>query len=672
MAEVFSYKRFSSKKQGLGDSLRRQTEGDKWIARNGHRAANLTLQDLGVSAFRGKNKETGALGEFLKAIESGRVKKGSILLVENLDRLSRQGVNQAYRLFLDILDKGIKIAVLQPTEQIYDSESTKDLVGILIPIIHFHLAWVESENKSIRVKAAHAQKRKGIEEGEIFNKRCPAWIFHDEKSQTFRLKPDAKPTIELIFRKTIEGIGQKRLVRELQKSGICFTENGWNSSYISKLLSDRAVFGEFQPKILDESGNRVPHGPARQNYYPAAISESLFLEAQASKSLRKHRKGPSKGDFTNLFSGLLQNSHDGHPMHIQTTRSKTGVQKRLVSYGSLKGMSGSDSVTVGYQEFESLFLNYVSELQLSDLSEKNGAIDLESKLRELEGINNRLDELGEVLTDPDSKNLSVIVKSVANLEAKKEKLEAEIDLLKGEINSENPLKETQSVISLIEKKNSAELRLRLRAAIGNLVKRIYVKPEKHFGRVYCMALIEFKSGDYKQIHFCPGGFGGSMSPINPNEISVDLRDQKACRKHLLFRELATLFTQPAEVRIPKVIPETLREAADVWLLTMRAKSSKENYRMIPSKIARFVELLGEDMEVRRIDQKTFQKWKEWLVKQVEKNQLSENTARVNYNRVKELLDWLVDQGKTPRFPLLDRSAAKQVNAKSEKKSTFSV
>ena len=56
MALVYSYIRFSSKKQAKGDSLRRQTEGEEWIEKNGHTKASLTLHDLGVSAFRGNGE----------------------------------------------------------------------------------------------------------------------------------------------------------------------------------------------------------------------------------------------------------------------------------------------------------------------------------------------------------------------------------------------------------------------------------------------------------------------------------------------------------------------------------------------------------------------------------------------------------------------------------------
>jgi DNA invertase Pin-like site-specific DNA recombinase len=95
MATVYSYVRFSSKRQEQGDSLRRQKAlGDAWLARRPehHLDHTLRLRDLGVSAFRGKNldKDKGDLGKFLVLVQEGRIAKGSIFMLENLDRFSRR------------------------------------------------------------------------------------------------------------------------------------------------------------------------------------------------------------------------------------------------------------------------------------------------------------------------------------------------------------------------------------------------------------------------------------------------------------------------------------------------------------------------------------------------------------------------------------------------------
>src|SRR5438874_134307 len=92
---AFSYLRFSSPEQAKGDSVRRQDAlRDAWLAKSGAVLdTSLTLHDKGVSAFTGKhrqNPDRHALAAFLKLIEAGKVPHGSYLLIENLDRLSRE------------------------------------------------------------------------------------------------------------------------------------------------------------------------------------------------------------------------------------------------------------------------------------------------------------------------------------------------------------------------------------------------------------------------------------------------------------------------------------------------------------------------------------------------------------------------------------------------------
>src|SRR4051812_6180278 len=90
--KAYSYLRFSTPDQMRGDSFRCQsTAAEEYALRYQLQLDTaLTFQDLGISAFRGTNARNGALGAFLKAIDEGLVADGSVLLVESLDRVSRQ------------------------------------------------------------------------------------------------------------------------------------------------------------------------------------------------------------------------------------------------------------------------------------------------------------------------------------------------------------------------------------------------------------------------------------------------------------------------------------------------------------------------------------------------------------------------------------------------------
>jgi Resolvase, N terminal domain len=110
---AYSYVRFSTPEQAKGASYERQIEMAQAYARErGLQLAETTYKDLGVSAFRHKNAETGALRAFLKAVEDGDIPAGSYLLVESLDRLTREAILEAQSLFGLIISAGITIITL--------------------------------------------------------------------------------------------------------------------------------------------------------------------------------------------------------------------------------------------------------------------------------------------------------------------------------------------------------------------------------------------------------------------------------------------------------------------------------------------------------------------------------------------------------------------------------
>ncbi len=666
MAIVYSYIRFSTKKQLEGDSLRRQLElGDAFIAKHGHTPGTLTLHDIGVSAFRGKNKETGALASFLEAIKNGRVEPGSMLLVENLDRLSRQGVRHAFNLFQDILEAGVTIAVLKPYEIVYNKDDLDDFITLLIPLVAFHLAYLESKNKSDRLSEVWRQKRKKAQPGERMDGSHPSWVDWDEVNQVFHLN-DGANAIRFIFQSTADGKGQRAVVAELVKLYRPIGRSGrWNGSFVQKVLGDRTVLGERQPHTFNKEGERVPIGEVIQGYYPPAIDEPLWFRAQAAKANNRKAKGPNK-EFVNLFVGLLRNAHDGYPMHIQTTRlpiqnSETHVQRRLVSYGHICQYPNADSVTVDYSAFENVVLTYLSEIQPEDLENRTVISTVRTREQEREGILRRLGELKEALTEPDAGSVKTLVASVQSLEGRLALIDEEITRLQAEIHADQPLNRSQDILKVLHaapEDTRHQLRLRLRSHIAELVEKIIIKPEKHFGRVYTLAVIVFRSGYRKQIEFGPGFTGGSTAPLDDGYLTVDLEDMAGCRSRQVFTETAKMLTAPSETIVPNEIPDSIGGAAEVWYATIQATMKPETFRIIPPKVNRFVEYVGRDVPCSALCSQHWRNWIRHLKHEVEDSKIASNTAHVTVNRIKEFLRWLIDRGKVDAWDGLEVSAAK--------------
>src|SRR6516225_5626684 len=114
--QAYSYARFSTPRQTYGTSLERQLKiAREWyvqeIAPLGIPQAEIAC-DEGLSAWKGEDLEQGSLGHFLAEIKSGSVAPGSILIAENLDRISRQGPKIARKLLERIVDNGVSVHIV--------------------------------------------------------------------------------------------------------------------------------------------------------------------------------------------------------------------------------------------------------------------------------------------------------------------------------------------------------------------------------------------------------------------------------------------------------------------------------------------------------------------------------------------------------------------------------
>lgn len=433
----------------------------------------------------------------------------------------------------------------------------------------------------------------------------------------------------------------------------------WNSAYVQKVLNDRAVLGERQPYSFNDDGERVPVGKPIPGYYPAVIDEPLWHRAQFSKNKRKKHKGPN-GAFVNLFTGLAWNAHDGFPMHVQTSPlGKDKRQRRLVSYGHLSKVEGADSVSVPYMEFERAILHFLNEIDPADLEGKDNGAGLVQKERELAGVDGRLTELREALENPEMGNLAAVLSAVGTLEKRRAGLLAEIDTIKQELYSDKSLTSAKDVLRMLKDAGPderANLRLRLRAIIAGLVEAVYIKPEKHYGRVYFLAQVYFRAGLVKQVLAGPKVLIGSPEQQDGRAaFAIDLRDKEACRSRSVCAKVAKMVANPPEVEIPATVADTVGPASAHWLLIAKRGMSKASFRVVPSKIRRFVGFVGADLPCRAIDGRKWTEWTTWLRGEVEAGRLERTTARVQYSRAREFVRWLISEGKTGAIAGLEES-----------------
>ena len=118
-----------------------------------------SLRDLGVSAFRGTNRAVGALRSFLDLVENGKVERGSYLIVESLDRLSREAVLDAAARLLDLIRAGIVVVTLADGQEYSEERLRADWTPLIVSITIMARAHEKSRIKGERVGAAWHRKR---------------------------------------------------------------------------------------------------------------------------------------------------------------------------------------------------------------------------------------------------------------------------------------------------------------------------------------------------------------------------------------------------------------------------------------------------------------------------------------------------------------------------------
>jgi len=369
---AYSYVRMSSQRQLRGDSLRRQLERSRAYADEHSLLLDDSLQDLGMSAWKGKNFKHGALGRFLAMVENGEIPRGSYLLIESLDRLSREAVPDALTLFMAIINAGIVIVTLgRDGHQVYSREILNgDWTKLIIGLAVMSRGHEESQTKSERIGAANKRKREKARAGEgHITGLTPTWIDAERvggNRYEFTLNHHTQ-TVRTIYEMAARGLGSTAIARHLNATGTPTfgTDNGWYQSIIKLLLKRVDVIGTFQPHRMQD-GKRVQDGDAIEGYFPAAIDKDLFLRVQAMRRLvgKPGRKGKS---FANLLTGLCRCAHCHGAMMMKISRVKEGTARYLVCVNRVRGYRCNEGrKNFRYEPIEAAILDHVPELNLAD------------------------------------------------------------------------------------------------------------------------------------------------------------------------------------------------------------------------------------------------------------------------------------------------------------------
>lgn len=520
-ATAYSYLRYSTLAQTEGDSVRRQTAlRDAWLKRHPGVAldTSLTLVDAGVSGYTGKHRtdRRHALACFVDQVERGRVVPGSYLIVENLDRLTREQPVDSIPAVLSLIKLGVRVVQLAPTEVVYTADM--DQGALMLMLWELSRGHAESKRKSGLCGEAWGEKKAQARAVKApHGKAVPAWL--ELTPDGYRVKEEAGRAVRLIYEWSAQGLGTLRIASRLNAETVPPIARGtrWIRSYVAKILANRAVLGEYQPMKGDH--DRTPDGEPVPDYFPRVISDDLWYAAHGAAQARNKRSGRpgKKGTGSYVFQGLLRCALDRCPLHVVTRKG----QRLLLSAECAQGVAGSHWRPYPLETFVAAVLGRLVELRAADLFADPAGARVSELTGRLAEVEKRLAvALARFEADPES---PVWADRVSAYDREKRSVVKELAGARQE--AANPLSEAWAeAVELMRRDDPERLRQALLATVEEVSCLVVVRGRQRL----CAAQVRFRAAgagaacrDYLIVH--PGGACLSV-PHPAGGAPLDLRD----------------------------------------------------------------------------------------------------------------------------------------------------
>jgi DNA invertase Pin-like site-specific DNA recombinase len=536
---AYSYLRFSTPRQQWGDSQRRQATNSTAYCERKKLDLDTAIKfyDKGVSGFHSKNLTEGALGRFLTAVKEKTIKTPCALVVESLDRLSRDTLDEAFFLFLDLIRAGVEIHTLNPEVQ-YTRQSVKENPAhIMLAVNDLWRANRESETKSYRSRENWVRKRQTAAD-KVMTTKVPHWL--EVVDGSIRVKPGAEKTVLLMVRLALDGLGGKRIAQRLNKDGIppftnfyvrhledkevVYRKPVWDSCYVMSVLRSRALVGEFTPYVRTSTG-REKTGTAIPNYYPRLLTPAVFNRLQIAISARKGKIGRDSDKVSNLFKGLLHDAIDKGTYYCNCKGYTAFLVNRNGAFG--KG----DYRSIRYKEFEQAFCQFIEIVVLTPTEADNSHV-YEAALAD---IDTRIAKTKQAIAK--HPKFSSLLDTLVMLETRRAETVLLLDAERNKTPVQEALKDTKRLARVPE---DTENRLRLRQRIAELVDSMWLLNtdngrQKSAKIVHCHCQVFFKNGDRREFRCFTRRSGGTVATSHMDEPKYDLRnyDPKTYRKAYL-------------------------------------------------------------------------------------------------------------------------------------------
>jgi DNA invertase Pin-like site-specific DNA recombinase len=469
-----SYARFSDPKQAQGSSEERQERDYRAFCQH-HNLTPLTevFLDRGRSGYKDQHRKKGRLGALIRYAKEGRFEPGSVIVIEAWDRLGRLRPDKQTELVAELLRTGVDIGVCQLNDIFTEADFGTHKWIVLSTFIM--LAYQESKQKGDRVAASWVSRRqKARENGKLVTSRLPFWL--EPAADGARPVPKRVAAVRRVFALAADGRGRGLIVKALVAEGVpAFGSTGnWTRSYVNKLLTDRRVLGEYQPRKTDDT----PDGDPIADYYPRIIGDDAWDVARAGQEKRRgtDRRGRplvrTERKHVNLFRGLLRNALDGEGFFLH---QKVESGKRRLTLANFAGPAGRGrTISIDYLVFEQAVLSLLREVDPKEIlpPADPGPSRLDGLRKQLADIRHDLAAIKDDLRGGYSKHLTALLREK----------EAEEEQVAGELQEERvrALRPAEKAwhdlpgLAEMVKEGGDKARLRLRPVLRRVVDNIWV------------------------------------------------------------------------------------------------------------------------------------------------------------------------------------------------------
>lgn len=458
MTKAYAYIRFSRAIQATGDSENRQlTALELFETTTGTKIVEV-VYDKGKSAFRGDNARSGNFKEMLDRMQSGAIRRGDYLVVESIDRITRQRVLDGVELLQGILKKGINIYTTVDQKTYSYNDPSRDFENLLMISLIAKRSNEESETKSGRLLSAWKARKTKAENGEVIIKKGKSIPYGLRvENNKFVIQKEEQEEIQRLFELLLQ-FGINTAIIKINETSL----KKWNNGTLNKIIRNKTVIGCMATHRIEYTAD----GKAKkiltgfiENYYPNLIEPGLFYKAVDVMTNRKQKNWSGRRteqDF-NIFKHCIFCAECGGKLYYDHRGSRykgkiypffkcdnARVQKHICTadnirfeyvLGSLlESIKMINRVATEFKrDFKGVstqarFINPKINSLLKPDTENNNLV-LEEKQKQLISRRTKLDNMNVQMVEADYNVPTKFIQEISNTEKEIEALNKEILLI---------------------------------------------------------------------------------------------------------------------------------------------------------------------------------------------------------------------------------------------------